>query len=64
MLVPGTLHGTAFGDRYFNLTGKGFAIDEVYCYIILKRNNLIWEGVFNPGKSSHFGKKATPCDFF
>lgn len=30
MMVPGLFTGTAFGDRVFNLSGKGFCVDMVY----------------------------------
>jgi hypothetical protein len=29
MMVPGIFSGTAFGDRVFNLSGKGFCVDMV-----------------------------------
>jgi hypothetical protein len=30
IMVPGIFNGTAFGDRYFNLVGKGFCLDLVF----------------------------------
>ena len=29
MMVPGLFTGTAFGDRVFNLSGKGYCLDMV-----------------------------------
>jgi hypothetical protein len=50
--VPGTLTGTAFGDRTFNYNGKGFCIDMVITLFI---HNI------KKGKQFDLGLYIQPC---
>ena len=55
---PGSLQGTLFGTRSFNLDGKAFAYDL--------KNNLFTEISYNPDKKGmlSFSKKTTTDDYF
>lgn len=63
MSPSGEVSGLAYGDRKFNMIGKGTFL-LILAFAWCQKNGLFVEIIFNPNKTTFFGKQETPIDYF